>query len=298
VEVSLTASAEQAEAVAEVFSRFMPNGVVMEQIIQRNNHKEAILTESEVRVIGYLLNNLELESKRRKLDEALWHLGQIQQMKPVHYKPIQDEDWMAAWKRHYKPIQIGKRLIIVPAWIQRDFPGRIPIRINPGMAFGTGTHPSTQLCLQLLEEKITPGQTVMDIGCGSGILSIAAAKLGVSSVLAIDNDPAAVQSTRENAKENKIGNELEIGLGSVKEVLASQFYLQSAQMVVVNILASVILELFNQGLANLVEKNGFIILAGLLNTQVLEVISSAQKRELMLQKTVSDADWTAILLTK
>ncbi len=298
VEVSLTAGAEQVEAVAEVFSRFMPNGVVIEQIVQLGSHEEALLAESELRVFGYLLNNGEVESKRRKLEEALWHLSQIQPLKAAKYKSIQDEDWMAAWKQHYKPIKIGKRLMIVPAWISSDFLGRIPIRINPGMAFGTGTHPSTQLCLQLLEKIITPGYTVIDIGCGSGILSIAALKLGSSHVLAVDNDPAAVQSTHENAKENGIGKMLEIGLGSVSEILAGQFSLICVNMVVVNILAAVIMELFNHGLADLVKKDGYIILAGLLDTQAPEVIASAQKRGLTLLKTVSILDWTALLLEK
>ena len=298
VEVSLSVSCEQAEAVAEVLSRFMPNGVVVEQFAQRNNHDEFNLIEQKARVFGYLLVNDELESKCQKLEEALWHLSQIQPLAPAEYKPIQDEDWMAAWRQQYHPIEVGKKLIIVPAWLTGNFTGRIPIRINPGMAFGTGTHPSTQLCLQLLEETIAPDETVIDIGCGSGILSIAALKLGTSHVLAVDNDPAAVRSTQENAKENQIANELTVGLGSVGEILENKFHQRSASLVVVNILASVILELFEHGLADLVNKNGRLILAGILDSQTPDIIKTAENKGFTLLNSLQNSDWSAILLKK
>jgi ribosomal protein L11 methyltransferase len=298
VEVSLTVSAEQAEAIVEVLSRTIPNGVVVEQKAMQNNPEETNRVEPDARVFGYLLADATLEDKKQQLEEALWHLGQIQPLPAAIYQPIQDEDWMAAWKKHYQPIKIGKKLVIVPAWIKKDFPGRLPIYINPGMAFGTGTHPSTQLCLQLLEEAIQPAQSVIDVGCGSGILSIAALRLGAGLVLCVDIDHASVISTLENAANNQLESRMEVGLGSVNEIHSNQFKIRSAPLVVVNILASIIIQLFEDGLADLVEKGGKLILAGILEPQAQNVIMAANKKGLVLEKTITSSDWTALLLKK
>ena len=134
---------------------------------------------------------------------------------------------MAAWKKHYHPIPIGKRLLILPAWIDMDTGrGASPVRIDPSMAFGTGTHPTTQLCLELEETWVQPGEPVIDVGCGSGILSIAALKLGASRALAVDIDTAAIRSTRENGQANGVLEQIETGLGSVDEIRCGQFGLQ------------------------------------------------------------------------
>ena len=298
VEVSLLVSSEQAEAVAEVLSRTIPNGVVVEQKAILNSSDEANQIEPTARVFGYLLADSTLENKKRQLEENLWHLGQIESLPPAYYKPIQDEDWMAAWKKHYRPIKIGKKLVIVPAWIKKDFPGRLPIRINPGMAFGTGTHPSTRLCLLLMEEALQPSQSVIDVGCGSGILSIAALKLDADFVLGVDNDPAAVKSTQENAANNQLESRLDVGLGSVAEIRNSQFKIKSASLVIVNILTSIIIHLFEDGLAELVDTGGQLILAGILEPQAQNVILTANKKGLVLEKAISSADWKALLLRK
>lgn len=298
VEVSIKVSAEQAEAVGEVLSRFLPNGVVVEQNALRNNKDESNHLESDARVFGYLLADGSLPHKQKQLEEALWHLGQIQPLPATEYRPIQDEDWMAAWKKHYRPIEIGKKLVILPAWIEKMYPGRIPVRINPSMAFGTGTHPSTQLCLQLLEEVIQPGFVVMDIGCGSGILSVAAVKLGARRVLGVDVDPAAIISTRENACNNQITTEIEVGSGSVEEILTDQFSQQSAQVVVVNILAPIIKDLLAKGLADLVQAGGVLILAGILENQTDEIIKLAGEKGLSKKRQINFQDWSALLLKK
>ena len=298
VEVSLTVRSEQAEAAAEVLSRTIPNGVVVEQRAIPNYSDEANPIEPIARVFGYLLADSTLEDKKLQLEENLWHLGQIQALPAASYRPIQDEDWMEAWKKHYRPTKIGKKLVIVPAWIKKDFPGRLPIRINPGMAFGTGTHPSTQLCLLMMEEALQPSQSVIDVGCGSGILTIAALKLEAGFVLGVDNDPAAVKATLENSANNQLGSGLEIGLGSVAEIRNGQFRIRSATLVIVNILASVIIRLFEDGLADLVDAGGKLILAGILEPQAQPVILTANKKGLVLEKTISSSDWTALLFRK
>ena len=298
VEASLTVSAEQAEAVAEVLGRYLSNGVVVEQDTLPNTRDEINRLEPVARVFGYLLNDSSLHQKQSQLEEALWHLSQIQSLPTLKYKPIQDEDWMASWKKHYRPMKIGKKLVIIPAWIDKEFPGRIPIRINPGMAFGTGTHPSTRLCLQLLEQTVRSAQNVIDIGCGSGILSIAALKLGAKYVLAVDNDPPAIQATQENRENNQIYENLEIGLGSVSEIRSGQFSIRSAPIVVVNILASIIIKLLNEGLTDLMDAGGQLILAVILDTQVQDVLTASNQYGLVLQRIHAYRDWAGLLLEK
>ena len=199
LEVSLNVNGELAEAVADVLARFAPNGVVVENGVYFKDADDPGTSLDEVNVRAYLPVDGKLEETRQRLEEALWHLGSIQPLPEALFTPIADQNWMEAWKEHYKPIPVGEKLIIVPAWLESPDATRIPIRIDPGMAFGTGTHPTTQLCLEPLEKYIQPGMDVIDVGCGSGILSIGALKLGAGRALAVDIDQAAVDATRENA---------------------------------------------------------------------------------------------------
>ena len=167
------------------------------------------------------------------------------------------------------------------------------------MAFGTGTHPTTQLCLQLLEQHLKPGQPIIDVGCGSGILSIAAVKLGASHVLAVDVDRQAVVSTNENAEINDLPPcALETGVGSVTEILENQFSIQDAPLVLVNILAQIILNLFEKGLGKLVQGNGLLLLSGILDHQEQEVQRAAVRAGFILSDKLQDGDWVSLALHK
>jgi ribosomal protein L11 methyltransferase len=234
-----------------------------------------------------------LEERRQKLEEALWYLGRIQPLPPAAFTPIADQNWMEAWKQHYQPIPVGKRLIIVPIWLDSPEPERIPIRIDPGMAFGTGTHPTTQLCLELLEEWVPIDDVVIDVGCGSGILSIAALKLGATHALGVDIEDEAVRSARENANANGIGAEFVLGPGSVREIIAEQYPYDNAPLVITNILAPIILHLLDEGLADLVARDGALILSGILQEQAESVISAAQAHGLDLVEQRQMGDWVA-----
>ena len=178
IEVSLQVSPEIAETVAEVISRFTQEGVVIEQISEESNLAENTLLKNTLRVYGYLFADEKTEEVKEQLTESLWYLSKIHPIPEPTFKLIEDQDWMKLWKKQYRPLKIGKKLAVLPAWADNIFPKRIPIYINPGMAFGTGTHPTTQLCLAMMEERVKPGQKVFDVGCGSGILSAAAIKLG------------------------------------------------------------------------------------------------------------------------
>lgn len=295
LEVSLTVDGELAESVADVLARFAPNGVMTEQGVRFVNDEDEGTATGPITVRVYLEVNDQLEETRQKIEESLYYLGMITPVPTPAYKQIADQNWMEAWRQHYKPILIGEQLLILPAWLESPDPKRIPIKIDPGMAFGTGTHPTTQLCLELMERSVISNwKLVIDVGCGSGILSIAALKLGADKVLGVDIDMESVKNSRENADVNEVGEELLLGQGSVAEVLAGQFAFKSAPLVVANILAPVLIRLFEAGLADLIQPNGEIILSGILDHQAESVIEAGQAKGLKRGEVRQMKDWVAI----
>jgi ribosomal protein L11 methyltransferase len=297
LEVSLTVNGELAEAVADVLARFAPNGVTTEQAVNFINDEDQGTPDGPVTVRAYLIADEKLEETRQKLEESLYYLGRIQPMPAPIFTTIPDENWMEAWKVHYQPIAVGKRLIIVPAWLESPDKNRIPIKIDPGMAFGTGTHPTTQLCLELLETTATKGGQVIDVGCGSGILSIAALKLGAGFALGVDIDEASVKASRENADANGIPvDRFEVGKGSVAEILSGNFQVRNTPLVLANILAPIIVRLFDMGLGKLLTPGGALILSGIMADQTAGVIAAAEAHGLKLVEKHQMGDWVALLV--
>jgi ribosomal protein L11 methyltransferase len=297
LEVSLTVNGELAEAVADVLARFAPNGVTTEQGVGYKTDEDEGTASGPITVRAYLPMDGKLEERREKLEEALFYLGMIQPLPKATFEPIEDRNWMEAWKEHYHPIPIGNRLIIVPAWLESPEKQRIPIRIDPGMAFGTGTHPTTQLCLELVEKCMEKGPaSVIDVGCGSGILSIAALKLGAGFALGVDIDEVSVKASRENADTNGIEKEkFACEKGSVAEVLENRFKIREAPLVLANILAPVIIRLFDGGLAELVQPGGELVLSGILAEQAEGVIQAAQAKGMTFIEKRQMDDWVALL---
>lgn len=305
LEVSMTVDGELAESVADVFARFAPNGVMTEQGVKYTDDEDAGTPTGPITVRAYLEVNDQIEETRQKLEESLFYLGMIQPLPTPVYKQIADQNWMEAWKQHYKPIRIGKRLLILPAWMESPEPTRVAIKIDPGMAFGTGTHPTTQLCLELMEMAVDlgglkdlRGLRVIDVGCGSGILSIAAIKLGASKVLGVDIDSESIVNSRENANVNEVGEELMLGVGSLQEIIEGKFAFKSAPLVVANILAPVIVRLFDAGLADLIEEGGSIILSGILQEQKKSVLEAAQAQRLKMTEWRQRGDWVALTMSR
>lgn len=303
LEVSLIVDGEMAESVAEVLARFIPNGVVIESTAVRTDIPDSPgRAIGPLRVCGYLPIDSQLEATQDRLEQALWYLGRIRPLPAPAFRPIQESDWGEAWKVHFQPIPVGERLMIVPAWLEPDTAGRIPIRIDPGMAFGTGTHPTTQLCLELIEtiQKSVPdpGATeLIDVGCGSGILSIAAVKLGARRALGVDVDPDAVAAARENALINGVSERLELEVGSLAEIQGGQFSLHKAPLVLANILAPVIVQLLREGLGDLLTPGGYLVLSGILEEQSQEIESALKINGLQLLEKRMIEDWVAFVLT-
>ena len=187
------------------------------------------------------------------------------QVHSSRWEVLEDKEWIRAWMDDYHPMQFGKRLWVCPSWEAAPHPEAVNIFLDPGLAFGTGTHPTTALCLGWLDEQVDTGQQLVDYGCGSGILAVAALKLGVEKVTAIDHDPQALQATRDNANRNSIAEQrLQIFLpGEYKPVVADGL--------VANILAEPIRELAEL-FAIQVKAGGWVALSGILEYQAESIV--------------------------
>jgi len=300
LEVRVTCDGETAEVVSEVLSRFITDGVVTETDAKYDEAEEILIETGDIRVFGYLPYDDKTDEICKKIEEALWHLNMIRPIPNPTYKIILDQNWMESWKKYYKPIKIGEKLLILPSWLDQtdDNRNRIIIKIDPSMAFGTGTHPTTQMCMALTEELCQPGMDVIDVGCGSGILSVAAIKLGAKKALGVDLDYASVVAAKNTAELNSVHKKLEVGLGSVIEIYNGDFSFQNADLVLTNILAPIILRLFTNGLSKLVKRNGYLILSGILDYQSDEVVQKALEEGFRFIKKEMINDWVALAFQK
>jgi ribosomal protein L11 methyltransferase len=285
LEVSVEVDAEAAEAVAELFHRFAPGGVaiVVPGIAQNAAHEP-------VTVKAYLPVNPDLARARDQLEQALWHMGQIYPIPAPTFSSVAETDWSDAWKEHFHPVRVGQRVVIKPSWRQLDPPpDAILIELDPGMAFGTGLHPTTQMCLMALEEEVRPGAQVLDLGTGSGILALAAAKLGARTVLALDTDPIAVAAAQANVRHNGVAAQVTVAQGSLDQ--APGVY----DLVVVNILAKVIIVLAHEGLAERVRPGGCWMAAGIVEDQVADVKAALGAGGLQVTGQKRVADWVTLI---
>ena len=224
IEVSLVVDGEAAEAVADLLQRYGHQGVSVEQngIMPDTWDEDEVPTPESLTVRAYLPDDNRAGEAKQQLETALKHMSMMYPMPTPTYTIVEEDDWAEAWKVHYQPVRIGKNLLIRPEWIEIEAkPDDIVISLDPGMAFGTGTHPTTQLCLEALEANMQHGIQVLDLGCGSGILAIAAAKLGASKVIGYDIDPIAVKATDENAADNGVADKIEAYEGTLEHVITS-----------------------------------------------------------------------------
>lgn len=302
LEASLEADGEMVEAISEVMARYVSGGVVIEstQIIDEKEGEGK--ATGLLRISGYLPVDNQLEDKKQKLLESLWHLGQISPLPEVKFRPIAELDWSEVWKQHFQPVRIGENLVIIPTWLEENHDQRIAIKIDPGMAFGTGTHPTTQLCLEIIAGILEPldvesrnSISVIDIGCGSGILGIAARKLGAGRSLGVDLDVEAVKAAHRNAEINGVKDNLELGIGSLAEIKKGNFSLSAGQVVIANILAPVVIRLLNEGVGELLAPGGKLVLSGILVEQVLDIEQAFQSTGLKFVEKRQMGDWVALV---
>jgi len=209
-----------------------------------------------------------------------------QQIHSSRWEVLEDKEWIRAWMEDYHAMQFGRRLWICPTETEAPDPQAVNIFLDPGLAFGTGTHPTTALCLGWLDENILSGQKIIDYGCGSGILAVAAIKLGADSVLAIDYDPQALLATRENANRNGIANtQLEV-------VLPNNARFVEVDGIIANILAETLRHL-SETLANQIRQGGWIALSGILEHQA-ESLITLYSQWFNMKEPVIMAEWVLL----
>lgn len=200
-----------------------------------------------------------------------------------------DEDWANNWKKYYKPLEIGEKLAIVPEWEAYGNNKRIVIKINPGMAFGTGTHESTYMCLELLERYVKRDDEIFDIGCGSGILAIAALKLGAKRALAVDIDDKCIDASHENASLNNIEDKMDIKKGNLLDVVKGR-----ANLIVSNIIAEIIVDEI-KNLKNHMDKGGIFITSGIIKERRQMVIDALEENGFEIIDELEKNNWVAIV---
>jgi ribosomal protein L11 methyltransferase len=294
IEVALSVDGEAAEAVADLLQRYGHQGVAIEQEnIPPDQWDDGDAPPAQrLTMRAYLPDDHRAEDAKLRLETALGHMNLLYPMPTPTYRVVKEEDWAEAWKAHYHPIRIGDRLHIRPLWIEADTALHdIVISLDPGMAFGTGTHPSTQLCLQALEDLMLPGARVLDLGTGSGILAIAGAKLGASSVLALDIDPIAVEVAAKNVEQNDLADRVTVQEGSLESVVTSS---RRFDLVVVNILAKIIIQMCDQHLGDVVRPGGHAIFSGIIQDQADEVETALRRTGLEPYARRKESDWILI----
>ncbi|AMG30814.1 50S ribosomal protein L11 methyltransferase [Grimontia hollisae] len=199
---------------------------------------------------------------------------------------LEDKDWERAWMDNFKPMRFGKRLWVCPSWCEAPDPDAVNIMLDPGLAFGTGTHPTTALCLEWLDGLDLTGKTVIDFGCGSGILSLAALLLGAEKVIGIDIDPQALQASKANAERNGVADRLELYLPK------DQPENLQAEVVVANILAGPLREL-SPVIKSLIAPQGVLAMSGVLDSQA-ESVADCYRDELNVDAIVEQEEWCRI----
>ncbi len=313
IEISMAVDGEAAEAVSALFEQYGEGGAVIEEVpippglpmVGGGASTPALAkVEGAVSLVDEAVKGYEARAVRRvakafipagddgrleTLRQALWHLGQVHPLPEPQVRELGPTDWAEAWKSGYQVLSIGRRLRIVPSWIPyTPGPEDVVVTLDPGMAFGTGLHPSTQLCLQALEELMRPGMRILDVGTGSGILAIAAARLGAAEVLAVDIEGVAVRTARENVAINGVGGVVRVEQGSVDEV-----YRGAYDGVLANILAEIIARLAPD-LARHTARQGWLVASGIIESRLPAVERACGVAGLEVVRRWQAEDWVAL----
>ena len=209
----------------------------------------------------------------------------------VSISEVHEEEWATAWKKYYHPVKISERFTIVPTWEEYEpvSSDELIIELDPGMAFGTGTHPTTVMCIQALERTVQEGDLVVDVGTGSGVLSIASALLGAKHIQALDLDEVAVESAKMNVKLNKVQDRIDVSQGNLLDGVDEQ-----ADVVVANILAEVIMR-FTDDVAKVVKPGGYFIASGIIQPKKEDVKNAIIASGFTIEETIQMEDWVALI---
>lgn len=304
-EIKVKTTTEAVEAVSNIFYENGAGGVVIEDpkdfLYQQKDELSWDYIEEEIFVNGYegaiikayISEEDNVLSKIEKIRESVNNLSDfgldIGEMVLEVYE-VNQQDWENEWKKYYKPVKVSDSIVIKPTWEEYDAAlNETVIELDPGMAFGTGTHETTAMCIRALEKYITSNDTVLDIGCGSGILTIAAAKLGADRVIGVDLDPVAVKVSKENILLNSMSAFTEIRHGNLMEVVS-----EKADIVVANIIADIIIPL-SADVPSFLNKEGIFISSGIIKSRIDEVEKAIAENGLEILEVNIDGEWACIV---
>lgn len=287
IELRVEVHPEAVDAVSNVFMEHGTGGVAIEQPVRTDREGELPPRPDGMPVLkAYLPMTEDIQTRVETIERALWHL-QAFDLSPVSEltcTEIDEEDWANAWKEHFQPLKIGC-VVVKPSWRQWDAaPDEIVVELDPGMAFGTGLHPTTAMMLEELQSRVQQSVRVLDLGTGSGILAIAAAKLG-ATVRALDSSEVAVEVARENVAKNGLKGQIETGLGSIERVQGQQF-----DVVLANIIASVLIDLATP-LAAALKQEGTLLASGIIEERADMVRNAFREAGLEMLGETCSGDW-------
>ena len=291
LEFTLLVPAPDAETAAEVLRRHCPGGVSIEQPILPADGEEGYALDSEqpVAVRAYLARQDDLPRRRRALRRELRALGLAPALRT---RWRQEEEWADAWKQFFRLNRVGQRLVVCPTWIDYSPKAEeVLIRLDPGMAFGTGEHPTTRLCLESLETRLRPDHAVLDLGTGSGILAIAAALMGAERVIAVDIDPVAVSVARENVAVNGVEGRVQVLEGSL-DAAEPPF-----DLILANLNSAIIIQMAPE-LARALAPEGTLITSGIGDHLAGTCQTVLRNAGLRVLDTIGCDGWCALICTQ
>ena len=293
VELSIDTPSEFVEPLTQVFTEHGEGGVAIELPAGHNpDEGEEAPVPERVTVTTYIPHDNRLEGRYSRIDTAVRLVAHVGDVSELRVRVVKEEEWQESWKEHFHALRVGTRTMIVPTWrTYEPLDDDIVITLDPGMAFGTGHHPTTRMCLELLETHVEPGDRVLDLGCGSGILSIAAAKLGAAEVFGLEIDPIAVSVAERNVRENGVHDTVTTDEATLPHPKAES---DCYDLLVANVSAKVITELADH-IVGVVRSGGTLIFSGILDKQQTEVIERMVALGVQFDEGLTDADWVALV---
>ena len=285
------------EVICHIFFSFNLKGVICDVPIPEPDEgfgTRTLETPEHNSIIGYLPDTDDSDFMISKIKVRLAGLSEMAVQVDVLSEVVDEEDWAHAWKAYFNVTRITDNIVVKPEWKEyTPAPGEVIIHIDPGMAFGTGTHPTTSMCLVLLEAYVQPGKTLLDVGCGSGILMIGAAKLGAGNMTGIDLDPMAVDITRQNLKKNGIAlDHVTLGAATLDQIPEILY-----DLICANIIAQVIVSIISD-IAVRLAPDGVAILSGIIEERVADVYAALDAENFECVRKLRQEEWVALVVCR